>query len=60
MSRFCRIDNEPVYSEIKPERCPRHVPLGERQAREARRAYMEDVDEDELRYQQLRGNSKWR
>ena len=43
MSRFSRIDGEPAYSEIKPERCPSHVTLDERQAKERRRIFMEEL-----------------
>lgn len=42
MARFTRIDGEPVYSEIKPERCPLHNET-DRDRAEQRRAFMEDI-----------------
>jgi hypothetical protein len=43
MSRFARTDGEPSYSELKPERCPLHVALDDRQAKERRRIFMEEL-----------------
>lgn len=47
MARFAHIDGEPVYSELKPERCPRHggAELNERQRADRRRAAMDDYPE---------------
>lgn len=50
MSRFARIDGEAVYSEIRPERCPLHVMLGDRAQAEARRAFMQDNPAAEVEY----------
>lgn len=43
MTRFHNTSNDPVYSELKPERCPDHAPLDERQRKEQRRVFMEEV-----------------
>lgn len=43
MSFFKRVDDHPAYSELKPERCPLHEVLDERQAKERRRIFMEEL-----------------
>lgn len=63
MARFARIDGEPVFSEVKPERCPRHHVLPEKQAAERRRVFMEEMplaDElaDSALYDQSRRRSR--